>query len=322
MAVEDAVAGFGDPGRRDVASERDAPTPFERARSDRSYLERLRDAYRGDDDLLDALWWLDHPAREGPSGATAPLTRLAAARAELYGSASPSGAVERVTEATRVADRSRAAALAAVEQVAFDTPRRRPVALRPAASRPLGIAPDGAAGPEHPQPVASAPVLQRGTALGVVAPLVAVAALVGIVAGFGISAPARPAATPRLAPPIVQHFEQTAARGDALEVFDVAQRPSDLPGGVAGSLDSSSFRRLVVLGDARIVAARTPGAAPGGICLLVVDTTSHVSGSCSSVAAFRRSGLTLERPEDRLPGDVRRIRWYPDGRVVWWSPLE
>jgi hypothetical protein len=317
VAVEDAVADRGDPERRGEAPDTDAPTAYERARRDQGYLDRLREAYRGDDDLLDALWWLDHPTEAGPSGATAPLVRLAAARGELYGPVPVTGAVDRVREANLAADRSRAAALGAVEQVAFATPRRRPVVLRPP-----GTASDDSADPEQPQPPASAPVLQRRVTLGVVAPLVAAAALVGVVAGLGISGPARPAATPHLAPPIVQHFEQTAARGDALEVFDVAQRPSDLPGGVAASLQSSSFRRLVVLGDARILAARTSGPAPAGICVLIVDTTYHVSGSCSSVAAFRRSGLTLERPEDRLPANIQRIRWYPDGRVVWWSPLE
>jgi hypothetical protein len=311
VTVEDAVAGRAVPERRGVTSDQDAPTPFERARRDPDYLARLRAAYRGDDDLLDALWWLDRPEEPGPSGAGSPSALLAAARRDLYGPTARPGAAERLGAATLAADHSRAAALAALHQVGLEVSHRRPTPSPP---------PD--LEPEPPAPhQASAPLLSRRVALGVLVPALAAAAVLGAVAGLSLAGPARKAASAVPAAPLVQHFEQTVRGNDALAVFGEPNTAYQIPGGLDGSLDPATARRLVVLEDSRIIGVRTGGFRSSGICLLVVDVDEHVSGSCSPIAAFRKSGLILERPKDRLPADVRRIHWYPDGRVVWWSPL-
>jgi hypothetical protein len=316
VTVDDAVAGRVAPDGRNAASEPDAPTPFQRARRDAAYLARLRAAYQGDDDVLDALWWLDHPTRPGPSGAVAPAARLAAARRDLYGPAASADAAARVAEALEAAERSRASALSAVA-LAAPPPVRAAPAARVAASSVRG-----ASDVVAPQVQEDHSVLRRRVTLAVVGPLLLAAAVLGVVAGLGLGQGARPVTSAPTGEALAQHFQQTVAGDDALAVFDKAQAYYDLPGGAAASLDSSTARRLLVLGDSRLIGARTRGGSGGGgICLLIVDLAAHVSGSCGSVAEFRHAGLTLERPADRLPGDIKRIRWYPDGRIVWWEPF-
>jgi hypothetical protein len=94
------------------------------------FLRALRAAYDGPDDVLDALWWLEHPLQPGPSGTRSPAAIAAEAQRALY---RPS-----VTEATRA--RYRAAA-------------ERDAASRSAITVALGRVDDGrrASWPQLPQ---------------------------------------------------------------------------------------------------------------------------------------------------------------------------
>jgi hypothetical protein len=95
-----------------------ARSAYERALAEPRFLRAVRAAYVGPDDLLDALWWLDHPLERGPSGARPPATAAAEARRALYGRSVPPQALDRYREAADREAETRAAiasALAAVE---------------------------------------------------------------------------------------------------------------------------------------------------------------------------------------------------------------
>ncbi|MCU1472752.1 hypothetical protein, partial [Amnibacterium sp.] len=57
---------------------------YGRALADPLFRARFEAAYTGEDDPLDALWWLDRPGEAAPSGATAPAAVAATARRALY----------------------------------------------------------------------------------------------------------------------------------------------------------------------------------------------------------------------------------------------
>jgi len=93
---------------RAVVPGADAPTAvlrgpdaglYGQALADPLFRARFEAAYTGDDDPLDALWWLDHPREAAPSGAAAPAARAAAARLALYGPGTEPAAVARYEQA-------------------------------------------------------------------------------------------------------------------------------------------------------------------------------------------------------------------------------
>jgi hypothetical protein len=90
--------------------------PYERALGDPGFLERVARRYGGRHDLLDALWWLDHPGQPGPSGAAPPLAALAGARRTLYARDTSPGAVARYTAAAAVEAADRSALLEAIAE--------------------------------------------------------------------------------------------------------------------------------------------------------------------------------------------------------------
>ncbi len=57
----------------------EGPSAYDRALAEPRFLRAVRDAYAGPGDLLDALWWLEHPHEPGPSGAPPPAATTAEA---------------------------------------------------------------------------------------------------------------------------------------------------------------------------------------------------------------------------------------------------
>jgi hypothetical protein len=104
-------------------------------------------AYVGPDDLLDALWWLEHPLEPGPSGARPPAADAAEARRALYGRSAPHDALQRYRAAADREAETRAAIASALAAVDGERPPlRRLVADAP--SSPPGahsrrVAPKG-----------------------------------------------------------------------------------------------------------------------------------------------------------------------------------
>ncbi len=271
---------------------------YERALADPLFRRRFEQAYAGADEPLDALWWLDRPLTDGPSGASAPAALAAEARRVLYGPGTDPAALAEYERAAAAAERSRAVALAALS----------------------GIPVERTAGGREPPPVEAAPpavaaVPSRNRRVLVLVAGVAGAALIaGAALGFGL-ARAMPVPTPRIA--LGEHFQQTVAGHDALSLLEHPQVPYDLLGGPAAAIDTTSSRRLVVIGSTRFLAART-FVGSGGVCLIAASGDVRDATVCDTLARFEARGLIMDR-SDGLPAPLVKVRWQPDGKVVWWS---
>lgn len=57
---------------------------YSRARRDPDFLEAVRRGFAGRHDVLDALWWLDHPADAAPDGTPAPVHELRALQRRVF----------------------------------------------------------------------------------------------------------------------------------------------------------------------------------------------------------------------------------------------
>ena len=87
---------------------------YERALAHPRFLAAVRAAYDGPHDVLDALWWLEHPLQPGPSGAIAPAMEVAVAQRSLYARSGTEAAHTRYREATERELASRSAIAAAL----------------------------------------------------------------------------------------------------------------------------------------------------------------------------------------------------------------
>lgn len=135
------------------------PSEWERVAADPALLSAVRARYAGSGDVLDQLWWLEHPGDASPGGALDPAVRLERDRQARYRpGAAPvdTDAVHR--DEAAVAD-DRAAARQALVEAAAELPR------------PVAAAPPGRAG---------------GVAVRTVAGALVAALAVGAVAGFAI----------------------------------------------------------------------------------------------------------------------------------------
>ena len=150
-------------------------------------------------------------------------------------------------------------------------------------------------------------------AVAAAAALVVVAAAAGF--GVGRTVPAVPPPTPAL----TEHFQQTVTGSNAATVFERAPEAADLLGGALEPLDTVNLRRLVTIGTVRFLAARTVGDG-AALCLIAADGTRRTASRCASVGRFEHDGITLTTA-DGLPKEFARVRWQPDGRLVWWSPV-
>lgn len=297
MAGRTVVPGADAPTRTD-----DVPDAgfYARALADPSFRARFQAAYTGDDDPLDALWWLDRPGEAAPSGAAAPAALAASARLALYGPGTDPAALARYEQAAAVAERSRRAALAALGGMP----------VPPAAASPI-------APPPAPSQVAAPPAgaRRRRVLPSVAAPVVLVLVLVAAAYGAG-----RATGAPPPPPSLAEHFEQTVAGNRATAVFDRAPESDDLLGGDLEPVDPVNLRRLVTIGTVRFLGARTRGDAPA-MCLIAAEGTDRIAARCVSAAEFDRAGVVLV-PGDGLPPGFARVRWQPDGALVWWSPAD
>ena len=292
-------SGTAAPTAAGPADDRGPETGFAaRALTDPAFLARFRAVYEGEDDPVDALWWLDRPEEPGPSGAAAPGAVARSARRALYGPGTDAAAMQEYECAAARAERSRAAAVAALG--------RLPVR---GATAPVAT-PEGASGPPPS-------VLPRSALRPVVAAAAAVA-VVAAAAGFGVGR-MLPAAAP-VTPALTEQFQQTVTGQDAATVFDRAPEAADLLGGALEPLDTVNLRRLVTIGSVRFLAARTVGD-DAALCLIAADGTRRTAARCATLRGFEHDGITLTTA-DGLPNGFARVRWQPDGRLVWWSPVD
>jgi hypothetical protein len=115
------------------------PSDWERVAGDPALLAALRRRYTGSGDVLDRLWWLEHPGATAPSGAEDPAAALERTRRGLYRpGADPQGS-QRLARAEEAVAADRAAVTRALEEVDAERPadRSSAVARVPRASRAL-----------------------------------------------------------------------------------------------------------------------------------------------------------------------------------------
>jgi hypothetical protein len=157
VAVDHSGAPLVPPG---AAAPRTA-APYEHALADAAFRERVRLGYVGEHDVLDALWWLEHPDDAGPSGAAPPNRLLTIARRSLYGPRPTDSDHYALAALQEQADRERllvAVRVAAAEPppTAAAAPARRSVVIWAACTAVLGalVAAALLAG-DRPAPVAA-----------------------------------------------------------------------------------------------------------------------------------------------------------------------
>jgi hypothetical protein len=264
------------------------PSDWDRVTADAALLAEVRRRYRGSGDVLDQLWWIQHPGEPAPSGRTDPEKALTAARRALYRpDVRPEEALATMTDASRWIEDRALAKLAVLDAVsALSAPEPPP-------------APASLAG--------SPPRSRRRAALllgGAAAVAILAGALIGraTATGGGLGAPA----------------------GQALAVLRNPQQPDDrLPTELRPRFVKPGSTRLLTqygtIGTA-VYAARSTG---GEVCLLTVVLGARMTGSCTTEAAFSSAGLLVafQAPADpvddsgRLPQDDLGVRWKPDGTL-------
>lgn len=110
------------------------PSDWDRVASDPELLAAVRRAYAGSGDVLDQLWWLEHPGEPAPSGAEDPAARVEAARRAAY---RPGGSADAAAAAQAELDADRVAAVEALRHA--EAHRSRPVEARSSAPAPLRL---------------------------------------------------------------------------------------------------------------------------------------------------------------------------------------
>jgi hypothetical protein len=111
------------------------PSDWERVAADPALLASVRARYPGRGDVLDQLWWAEHPGAATPAGVEDPAAALARTRQALYRPGAAIGDADRVGRAEAHAADDRAAALEALRAADVDRPARASVPPPPRASR-------------------------------------------------------------------------------------------------------------------------------------------------------------------------------------------
>lgn len=245
-------------------------------------------AYRGRHEAGDALWWLEHPSTEGPSGAHSPTAELAPIRNAAYARGADAAAHEALErlEAQATADRE-----ATLDALAVARTPPEPEAVREV---------EDVASPGHPWRLLA---------------LIAVGALVaGAFAGRQLSlataepevvligTPAASTSPPAVADPIAgmtRTLERVAEPSDELVPL-----PPMIAPGTSRVLSETN-------GGFVIYAARHAGGS--SVCLVVVVArTGGQSIECLPETAVPETGLSLHV----IDGDyVFSARWLPSGSV-------
>jgi hypothetical protein len=266
------------------AADRPVLPPYEHAVTDAGFCARVASRYAGEHDLLDALWWLDHPDDLAPSGAPSPRRLLSIARRSLYDRQPAPTDLERYTSA---ADRERSDRTVLVAAVA---------AAESAEPEPPEVEVQTDAAQADVAPVPAGPARPRSRSLrfrwgAVLLTALAVVAVLGWSRGLALPA--------------------AIARSTVLvEVSTVPVDALPLLVGTAGKVPEPRvrLRRLAVVAGTAVIARLTKG-----IVCLELRGRGTMSGACRPVAEFRARGLQLPFPTGSDALD--EVRWLPDGRL-------
>ena len=307
------------------------PDEYRRARRDTAFRERVARAYAGSFDVLDALWWREHPDTPTPDGTPPPGTARAhlqrIAFAPTVAEDDGADSVDAALQADRAADElHRLDALLAAERRAID----EAVAAAVAAAAEAAVAAEtseaaetsGAAAqtgqlgaPSGSADTPAAPHRRRPRRLLLVTAGI-VLALLGSAGGFLIAQTTSGA---------------NAGGGDfadassALAIFDRPPQPADQPERLyAVQLREDTLRTLSMPEAPLYVALDIDGNA----CLVLVQENGTYSANCVPPDRFPATGLLIRgsitvtgRPSqgDPLPQSFVDVEasWLPDGSTVW-----
>ncbi|WP_111718990.1 hypothetical protein [Homoserinimonas sp. OAct 916] len=318
---------------------------FARAQADAEFLERVRAAYTGRADVLDALWWHDHPLEVAPSGAEAPQVLVRELQRLAYSAdvdpAAHAEATCRLSAARQAVDEDRAAVERAISSA--DLPARGAASniseattgsalVEKSEQRELGhpqlperaahaqteIAPSSAdTGPAPRSPSTAPGIHRRGRAAWIAGGLSA-ALIAGLFLGTqwdGISA-GLPSASP-------EPSADASTLGFAA-IFDRTQNPYvDLPPvDLPIEFNAESSARELFHGEgSSVYAVRTRF---DSVCVVAIPPELTIQASCVPAKEFPPSGLTLNwssdagtpHQSDQLPEIYDwTLTWLPDGTV-------
>jgi hypothetical protein len=321
---------------------------YEKAVGDPEFARRVRLAYTGHHDALDALWWSEHPTDYAPSGRPSPADRIRTLQRVVF--APPrSGSAEKKAVAAAAAelrelqgelDAEKAAIVCAVATAERELAERRHVDAEetaPARSDAEHDPHDGSpfvisepARPERPRP----------TRIRLIASAIGVG---GLVAGFAIGSQVpmagswgdQPTTTPVAAgvtSTIVPRSYPEPLSADGVpspySIFNRTIAGDDVPVGIfPGSFDATTFRLLAPAqnGAGAVYAVRNSSAQ---VCVLLLGSRpADYASACTTDTVFPSSGITVQlstmvgyiAAENGASVDQRvdlEATWNPDGTVV------
>ncbi len=322
----------------DGGSRASSSSPFERASADMAYRARVAAAYDGRRDVLDALWWLEHPDEATPSGRPSPYDEVRRLRAAVYGVDADPRAIDRygalraelageeaaIRSAVRAADSATpaptagASASTPVETERGGPPqapaRRRswiPVVIVTAAVLAVGLGVSGAIGAAAPRAAPSASTrAAAGTSTAVAAPSTSSASQRELEPRYPTAPPTYSSAPQTPSP------ARTVLTGGVF-IFDVPQVASDLPPiHTGGQFELSTFRALPGGEDG----VQLYGALMNGdkeICIVAIADESAVAAGCEPSSSWEQVPLRVSMV---LPTELRSsTSGVTRGATITWS---
>jgi hypothetical protein len=297
-----------------------APSEYLRAKRDGDFRERVARAYGGANDVLDALWWREHPGSPTPAGVESPTARRAELQRTAFAPAAK-GSADAVPRADRAAaELAQLDAALAKEREAID----RAVTLATAVGTPIAIAgaeadADGAPTDEEAVP-ARRPQRVRRRLAGVAA-IGFVLALVGGAVGFTLAQ----ATGGSIAGLGADGGPPFADATGALAIFDRPSQPADQPPVLYAVQLREETLRTLSMADTPLYVARD---IDDDVCIVLVQDNGTYTANCVPPDRFPSTGLLIRgsiavtgRPSqgDQLPQSFVDVEasWLPDGTTVW-----
>ncbi|TFC30716.1 hypothetical protein E3O25_03310 [Cryobacterium sp. TMT1-3] len=267
---------------------------YERATNDPSFLEAVRAAYAGTDDVLDVLWWQAHPDQASPSGTAAPAARRRELQRRIF--AIDGDAVNNAAAAQQLAQLDdeirfeRAAFERALAIVGGESAPRRaePRVTLDDTETETTTATEAEAEVGDPQPL-----INRRRLL-VTASLIAAVAI-GAVAGAQVTDSGTSAAP---IPTATAEPTTTGTRAPALTRLDLPQATADVPNHpVPEGFVVDSFRLLGAppgyLAPSESVAIYAARTTSGMVCLVALGSEIGHLATCVPDSNFPTTGLRL-----------------------------
>jgi hypothetical protein len=294
------------------------------AQSNAHLQRRLRAAYRGRHDVLDALWWRAHPSTRSPNGQSDPASTLPEALAEVYSRRSStepllefldpvSNHMVRATEADRVlrtltVDLSRDAAALDATLDEFEEPAEsKPTSERGKFAQAMA---------RHRRGVAYS--LVAGFVVGATATGLSIGAARDLAGSLSSATPGAAAETPSPSP----SGPPLARPADPFRIF--TERTESVAG-IAPLLGAGylpdSIRSLPDAGSASagfgMFAAQR---ADGAYCLILRHPDNDIDAACATPDTIVRRGLRLEAiVVTDAPGDVYPQPFAPVSVTILWD---